>query len=89
MVPGPPPPVIPKNRRFYGVAHLDAERYQRDFTKLAQEIVTNLAGQIGTGVEITVEIRATNDDGFPENIVRTVTENAATLKLDSYGFEKD
>ncbi|HEX7097504.1 MAG TPA: DUF499 domain-containing protein, partial [Acidimicrobiales bacterium] len=87
------PPVVPQPdttlRRFYGSASLDPERYQRDFSKLAQEVVSNLAGHLGTEIEITVEIRATNPDGFPDNIVRTVSENARTLKLTDFGFETE
>jgi len=74
-------------RRFYGVAHLDPERYQRDFSKLAQEVIANLAAQLGTDLEITVEVRAINDAGFGEATVRTVSENANALKLDAHGFE--
>ena len=74
-------------RRFYAVARLDPERYQRDFAKLAAEVIASLAGLVGTSVEISLEITATNADGFPEHVTRTVTENARTLKLDSYGFE--
>jgi hypothetical protein len=76
-------------RRFYAVAHLDPERYQRDFSKLAAEIIANLAGLLGTEVEISVEVKATNAAGFPAHITRTVTENARTLKLDSFGFETE
>jgi predicted AAA+ superfamily ATPase len=76
-------------RRFYAVARLDPERYQRDFAKLAAEVIASLAGLVGTSVEISLEIKATNTDGFPEHVTRTVTENARTLKLDSYGFETD
>jgi hypothetical protein len=74
-------------RRFYAVAKLDPERYQRDFGKIASEIITNLAGQLGTDIEITVEIHARNEDGFTDNVIRTVSENARTLKIDPYGFE--
>jgi predicted AAA+ superfamily ATPase len=76
-------------RRFYARAMLDPERYQRDFAKLAAEVIANLAGLLGTDVEISVEIKATNAEGFPDHVTRTVTENARTLKLDSYGFETD
>ncbi len=38
-------------------------------------------------VELTVEIRATDEDGFPVEVMRTVTENAATLKIENHGFE--
>jgi predicted AAA+ superfamily ATPase len=76
-------------RRFYAVAKLDPERYQRDFGKIASEIITNLAGQLGTDIEITVEIHARNEDGFTDNVIRTVSENARTLKIDPHGFERD
>ena len=76
-------------RRFYAMAKLDPERYQRDFSKLAAEVIANLAGFLGTEIEISVEVKATNPDGFPDHVTRTVTENARTLKLDSYGFETD
>lgn len=88
----PSPPAAPGDdlvRRFYAVAHLDPERSQRDFSKLAAEIVTNLAGHLGTEVAITVEITARNDAGFPDSVVRTVEENAKTLKIDPARFEKD
>jgi hypothetical protein len=76
-------------RRFYAVAKLDPERYQRDFARLAAEVIANLAGYLGTEVEISVEVKATNPEGFPDHLTRTVTENARTLRLDSYGFETD
>jgi hypothetical protein len=76
-------------RRFYAVARLDPERYQRDFAKLAAEVIANLAGLPGTKVEISVEVNATNVDGFPEHVTRTVEENAHTLKMDPYGFEPE
>ena len=76
-------------RRFYAVAKLDPERYQRDFAKLAAEVIANLAGYLGTDIEISVEVKATNPEGFPDHVTRTVTENARTLRLDAYGFETD
>lgn len=87
----PQPPDVPDTafRRFYAVARLDPERYQRDFGKIASEIITNLAAQLGTDVEVTVEIHARNEDGFIDSVIRTVSENARTLKVDSHGFERD
>jgi hypothetical protein len=83
------PPADDTLRRFYAVARLDSERYQRDFSKIAAEVIANLAGLPGTSVEISVEIKATNNGGFPEHTTRTVAENARTLKLEAYGFERD
>jgi predicted AAA+ superfamily ATPase len=75
--------------RFYAAAKLDPERYQRDFARLAAEVIANLAGFLGTDIEISVEIKATNPEGFPDHLTRIVTENATTLRLDSYGFETE
>jgi predicted AAA+ superfamily ATPase len=74
-------------KRFFATVKLDPERYQRDFAKVAQEIVANLAAHLATEVELTLEIRAANESGFPDALMRTVNENARTLKLDQYGFE--
>jgi hypothetical protein len=38
-------------------------------------------------VEITVYITANNADGFTDAVIRTVSENANTLKLVEHGFE--
>jgi len=36
---------------------------------------------------VTVDIAAVNDAGFPESVVRVVTENARTLRFDDAGLE--
>ncbi len=77
-----------KLRRFYGSVRLDSTRLNRDFGRVAQEIVSHLAG-LGSRVEITVEVRAERDEGFPEDVVRNVSENARTLRFESQGFEPE
>jgi len=74
--------------RFYGVATLDAERLNRDFAKLSQEIVVPLTGLLGTAVTVVVEIVATRQEGFEEHTVRTISENANALRLGAHGFEE-
>lgn len=66
------------------MTHLDPERYGRGFSQIAQEIIARLGD---AHVEITVEIRATNEKGFSADTVRTITENSTTLKLEQHGFE--
>jgi hypothetical protein len=39
-------------------------------------------------MEVTLEIEAHLPDGAPEDVVRTVTENASTLKFTDQGFEE-
>ena len=43
--------------------------------------------RVRKGDSLTVEIAARNDEGFSDNVVRTVSENARTLKIDPSGFE--
>lgn len=79
----------PKPKRFHGTVHLDPERVGRDASRIADEVIANLAGQMGAEVKVTLEIEALLPDGASEQTVRTVTENARTLKFDSHGFEKE
>jgi predicted AAA+ superfamily ATPase len=81
------PPPGPKNARFFGVARINPERYARDLTRLSQEIIQQLAAPDGVELEIRVEITACKPDGYPDDKVRNVTENARTLKFETYGFE--
>jgi predicted AAA+ superfamily ATPase len=85
--PPPPPPPGPKNTRFFGVARISPERYARDLTRLSQEIIQQLAAPEGVELQIRVEIAANKPDGYSEDKVRNVTENARTLRLETYGFE--
>lgn len=68
--------------RFRGVVRLDPSRPVKDFGRAAQEVIEHLTALVDTEVEITVEIEATNTEGLPEEVVRTVMENARTLKFD-------
>lgn len=75
--------------RFYGIARLSADRPSRDFAKVADEVIAHLTGHLGTDVEVTVEVRATNPDGFPDGVTRTIMENANTLRFNDHAFEED
>jgi hypothetical protein len=49
----------------------------------------HLEALLDSGVEVTLEITAQSHQGFPDNVVRIVTENARTLKFDNFGFEEE
>jgi hypothetical protein len=84
-----PAPAAAPPRRFHGTAVLDATRVGRDAGKIAEEVISHLAGLLGATVTVTIEIEAQIPNGAPDNVVRTVTENARTLKFTSQGFEKE
>jgi predicted AAA+ superfamily ATPase len=78
-----------KLRRFYGSVHLDPGSLSRDFGRVSQEVVSHLSGLVDARVEISIEVRAELDEGFPDEVIRTVTQNARTLKFESQGFEPE
>lgn len=75
-------------RRFYGTVSVDPVRMSRDAGQIADEVVKHLVGLVDATVEVRIEIEATTEEGFPDDVVRTVTENAKTLKFDQQGFEE-
>ena len=81
-----PPPV----RVFRGSISLNTQRPVRHFGDISQELLDHLLGQVGSDVTVRVDIVARKDDGYPDHVVRTVTENARTLKFeDGAGFSED
>ena len=92
-VPEPGPATVPgpdvRPTRFHGNVSLDANRAGRDASRIADEVITHLAGLVGTNVTVTLEIDAAIPDGAPDHVVRTVTENSRTLKFNSHGFERE
>ena len=88
--PNPPqPPLSTAPKRFHGTATLDATRVGRDAGKIADEVISHLAGLVGAKVNVTLEIEAEIPSGAPDHVVRTVTENSITLKLKNHGFEEE
>ncbi len=94
-VPPPHPPVPPqpvaerKLRRFYGTVRLDPARVGRDASRIADEVIAHLAGQVGAEVAVTLEIEVRLPGGATDQVVRTVSENSRTLKFTSHGFETE
>jgi hypothetical protein len=84
-----PSPAAARPKRFFGTVELDPTRVGRDASRIADEVIAHLAGQVGAEVTVTLEIEGLLPDGASEQIVRTVTENSRTLKFKSHGFESD
>ncbi len=88
-VPPQPPPAEAAVRRFYGAKSLDPQRVSRDADQIAEEIVKHLVALVDANVEVKLEISADVPSGVPDDVVRTVTENAKTLKFEQHGFESE
>ena len=78
-----------KLRRFHGTVLLRPKFVTGDAGKVADEVIQHLTSLLGAEVEVTLEITANVPDGVPDNVVRIVTENSATLKFASQGFEEE
>ena len=86
---GPPPAPAPaRPTRFFGSVTVDSARAGRDAGRIADEVISHLVGLVGASVTVTIEIAATIPEGASETVVRTVTENARTLRFTSQGFEQ-
>ena len=82
-------PTALKPKRFHGTVVLDSTRVGRDASRVADEVISHLTGNVGAKVTVTLEIEAQMPDGASDQVVRTVTENGRTLKFTSQGFEKE
>ncbi len=57
--------------------------------KIADEILSHLSTLPGARLRVSDEIEAEIPDGTPQDVQRTVSENAGVLKFDSHGFERE
>lgn len=84
----PEAPSAPAKTRFFGSKQVDASKVGTEFRKLYDEVLGPLLSTPGASVSVTIEIDATAAEGFDEAKMRTVSENAATLKFEQSGFEE-
>jgi len=85
----PQPPAPKKPNLFVGSVKLDGGRIGRDAGKIAEEVIQHLSTLPGAEVEVTLEIHVRVPGGVGDDVVRTVSENARTLKFTSVGFERE
>lgn len=75
-------------RRFHGSVSLQATPVGRDAGRIADEVISHLAGLVGSDLNVTLEISAEVQGGVPDKVVWTVTENCRALKFKDHGFEE-
>jgi hypothetical protein len=90
--PGPGPAPTRRVKRFHGEVSLaDPRRPIPELTKVVDEVIDRLAQQTDVRLRITLHVEAehASDDGFTDDTVRTISENAKTLRFKDFGWEKD
>lgn len=74
--------------RYHASVRLDPTRVGRDASRVAEEVISHLAGLVGADVVITLEIEASIPSGTSDDVVRIVTQNGRDLKFQTQGFEE-
>lgn len=65
----------------------DNTRVIRDLQKYLDEVISHLSAVDNCDVELSLEVNAQADGGFPQGTVRTVSENCRTLRVNNFGFD--
>ena len=81
--PDKPEPPIPSVTQFYAQFDLDSVRG----IKQLGQILENVSARLGSKIELSLEIRATNPDGYDDATQRIVSENASNLGASASEFE--
>jgi uncharacterized protein len=89
VVSKPQTPEEAQFKRYHGTVEVDAQRINREMPMIVEEIIQHLTSIAGCEVIITLEISARYSDGFDETVMRTVSENARTLKFKNSDFEEE
>lgn len=75
--------------RFHATVELDPTRLAAEAGKVNEHVFSYLSSKIGANACVTLEIHVHRAEGFDEQTVRTVSENASALKFESHGFEDE
>ena len=79
----------PRPTSFVGSVTLDGGRVGKSAGQIADEVISHLAALPEARVTVAMEIHVQMPKGADERVVRTVRENATTLKFDHVAFEDE
>lgn len=82
---GPRPAAVPTH--YYATVELDPVKATLQFSKIMSELVELFSGNVGTKVQIRVDLEAEDSRGFSESTVRAAKENGKTLGMKTSEFD--
>lgn len=88
----PPEPAIRRVRRFHGEATLvEPKRPIPELTQIVDEVIARLAQATDVSLQVRLEVDAEHKgtDGFSDDTVRTISENAKALRFKDFDWEKE
>jgi hypothetical protein len=77
-----------KKKRFYGTVDLDPFAPSGKMGTIVEELLVHLTTS-NASVKVHLEIEADSTEGFSEETINTVMENAQTLGFEQKGFEEE
>ncbi len=78
-----------QKKRYFASSKLDPLRFTSQAGQIGENIVAHLQAHKDAKVKITIDIQADSEEGFKDELIRTVTENSNALDIDQHGFEDD
>jgi hypothetical protein len=87
--PSPQSPVVVRQKRFFGSVGIDPRHPARDVSVIATELVARLMALQGADADIRLDITVRVPGGVPQDVERTVRENARVLKFTSAEFDAE
>ena len=92
----PPPPTSlqptsqqrAQKTRFFGVLELDPITAKRDFAVVVDEVILHFSTVPGVKLRVRVDLEVEGSAPFSDAVVRTVSENARSLKFKSAEFDE-
>jgi hypothetical protein len=87
--PEPTTRAVTRPKRFHGTVRLNALKLGSSAGRIGDEVIQHLQALMDANVDVTLEISALVKDGVPEDVVRTILENARVLKFENAGFEEE
>lgn len=85
--PGTGKPATAKHKFFHASADVPPATAKMRLVQLAEEIVNVLASDPNASVQVTLEVSAEFPNGVTEHVKRSVSENAASLRIKDHHWE--
>lgn len=79
---------MPNNTHFFMSAQLDMTRIGRDVQRLVEEVINHLTSVDRAQVKVSLELNVVSPEGMSPQVVRTVSENCRTLRVQDFGFDR-
>ena len=73
--------------RYWASIELEASGFSKQLISINTEVLDHLR-RAGARLTVRLEIQAETDQAFDEAVRRVVSENSASLRFRSYGFDE-